>query len=59
MNVLYGMTPGDAALPDDLDTAHRQIREQAETLRQQGRRERGGCRGCRGGDRRGDQTVGR
>lgn len=30
------MTPGDAALPDDLDTAHRQIREQAETLRQQG-----------------------
>src|SRR4051812_36585789 len=29
------MTPGDAALPDDLDTAHRQIREQAETLRQQ------------------------
>jgi transposase len=25
-----------AALPDDLDTAHRQIREQAETLRQQG-----------------------
>lgn len=31
------MTPADAALPDDLDTAHRQIREQAETLRQQGR----------------------
>ncbi len=30
------MTPGDAVLPDDLDTAHRQIREQAETLRQQG-----------------------
>jgi transposase len=30
------MTPGDATLPDDLDTAHRQIREQAETLRQQG-----------------------
>ena len=30
------MTPGDAALPDDLDTAHRQIREQAETLRRQG-----------------------
>jgi transposase len=30
------MTPGDPALPDDLDTAHRQIREQAETLRQQG-----------------------
>lgn len=30
------MTPGDSALPDDLDTAHRQIREQAETLRQQG-----------------------
>jgi transposase len=30
------MTSGDAALPDDLDTAHRQIREQAETLRQQG-----------------------
>jgi transposase len=30
------MTPGDAALPDDLDTARRQIREQAETLRQQG-----------------------
>src|SRR3954463_14159026 len=29
------MTRGDAALPDDLDTAHRQIREQAETLRQQ------------------------
>jgi hypothetical protein len=29
------MTPGDAALPDDLDTAHRQIREPAETLRQQ------------------------
>ncbi|MHB8896843.1 MAG: transposase domain-containing protein, partial [Candidatus Geothermincolia bacterium] len=25
----------DAALPDDLDTAHRQIRELAETLRQQ------------------------
>ena len=31
------MTSGDAALPDDLDTAHRQIREQAETLRRQGR----------------------
>src|SRR5260370_28692582 len=30
------MTPGDAILPDDLDTAHRQIREQADTLRQQG-----------------------
>jgi transposase len=30
------MTPGDAALPDDLETAHRQIREQAEALRQQG-----------------------
>jgi hypothetical protein len=30
------MTPSDAALPDDLDTAHRQIREQAEALRQQG-----------------------
>ena len=30
------MTPGDFALPDDLGTAHRQIREQAETLRQQG-----------------------
>ena len=30
------MTPGDATLPDDLDTAHRQIREQAEALRQQG-----------------------
>jgi transposase len=30
------MTPGDATLPDDLDTAHRPIREQAETLRQQG-----------------------
>jgi transposase len=30
------MTPGDPALPDDLDTAHRQIREQAETLRRQG-----------------------
>src|SRR5437899_1102667 len=30
------MTPGDAALPDDLDTAHRQIREQAEALRRQG-----------------------
>ncbi len=29
------MTPGDAALPDDLDTAHRQIRELAATLRQQ------------------------
>ena len=29
------MTPGDATLPDDLDTAHRQIREQAEALRQQ------------------------
>ena len=28
------MTPGDATLPDDLDTAHRQIRELAETLRQ-------------------------
>ena len=34
--MLEGMAPGDAALPDDLDTAHRQIREQAETLRQQG-----------------------
>ena len=31
------MEPDAAALPDDLDTAHRQIREQAETLRQQGR----------------------
>jgi transposase len=31
------MVSDDAALPDDLDTAHRQIREQAETLRQQGR----------------------
>ena len=30
------MTPGDAALPDDLDTAHLQLREQAETLRRQG-----------------------
>ncbi|MFO0952964.1 MAG: IS66 family transposase zinc-finger binding domain-containing protein [Isosphaeraceae bacterium] len=30
------MTPGDAALPDDLETAHRQIREQAEALRRQG-----------------------
>jgi len=30
------MTHDDAMLPDDLDTAHRQIREQAETLRQQG-----------------------
>lgn len=30
------MTPGDFALPDDLGTAHRQIRERAETLRQQG-----------------------
>ena len=29
------MTPGDATLPDDIDTAHRQIRELAETLRQQ------------------------
>jgi transposase len=29
------MTPPAATLPDDLDTAHRQIREQAETLRQQ------------------------
>jgi transposase len=29
------MAPGDSALPDDLDTAHRQIRELAETLRQQ------------------------
>jgi transposase len=29
------MTPGDATLPDDLDTAHLQIRELAETLRQQ------------------------
>jgi transposase len=29
------MTPGDATLPDDIDTAHRQIREQADTLRQQ------------------------
>lgn len=29
------MTPGDSALPDDLDTAHRQIRGLAETLRQQ------------------------
>ena len=31
------MTPGDATLPDDIDTAHRQIREQADTLRQQAR----------------------
>jgi transposase len=31
------MPRDDATLPDDLGTAHRQIREQAETLRQQGR----------------------
>ena len=31
------MTCDDASLPDDLDTAHRQIREQAESLRRQGR----------------------
>jgi len=30
------MASGDSALPDDLDTAHRQVREQAETLRRQG-----------------------
>src|SRR5258708_11995363 len=30
------MRADDATLPGDLDTAHRQIREQAETLRQQG-----------------------
>lgn len=30
------MRPDDATLPDDLATAHRQIRDQAETLRQQG-----------------------
>ncbi len=30
------MARDDVTLPDDLDTAHRQIREQAETLRQQG-----------------------
>ena len=29
------MTHNDATLPDDLDTAHQQIRELAETLRQQ------------------------
>jgi transposase len=29
------MTQRDATLPNDIDTAHRQIREQAETLRQQ------------------------
>ena len=36
VGVFQGMASDDATLPDDLDTAHRQIREQAETLRQQG-----------------------
>jgi transposase len=35
MSLTRSMRADDATLPDDLDTAHRQIRELAETLRQQ------------------------
>ena len=32
---MLGIKHRDATLPNDIDTAHRQIREQTETLRQQ------------------------